>query len=76
VFVRVDLGPWTRAHLGPHRGRYALISWEVDCRLAAGPHEIACRAIDRAGGTQPDRPPTNVRGYGNNAIHRVRLRAT
>ena len=75
VLVRVNLGPWTRAHLGPHRGRYARISWEADCRLAAGPHEIACRAVDRAWGAQPDRPPANVRGYGNNAIHRVRFRA-
>lgn len=43
--------------------------------LAPGPHEIACCAIDRAGNRQPERPPANVRGYANNAIHRVRVQA-
>jgi DMSO/TMAO reductase YedYZ molybdopterin-dependent catalytic subunit len=74
VLVRVDLGPWTSAQIGPSRGPYARVSWEARCPLSGGVHEIACRAIDGAGRTQPDRPPANVRGYGNNAIHRVRVR--
>lgn len=74
VLVRVDLGPWTPAQLGRSRGPYARVSWATSCTLSAGTHEIACRAIDRAGQAQPARPPANVRGYGNNAIHRVRLR--
>jgi DMSO/TMAO reductase YedYZ molybdopterin-dependent catalytic subunit len=75
VLVRVDAGPWTRANLGARRGRYTRVKWEAHCSLAPGHHKLACRAIDRAGNAQPDRPPPNIRGYGNNAIHRVRLRA-
>jgi len=75
VLVRVDLGPWIPAQLHSIRGPYTRVSWDTRCTLTAGRHEIACRAIDRAGNAQPDHPPTNVRGYGNNAIHRVRIRA-
>ena len=76
VLVRVDLGSWTAARLRPVRGPYARVNWELRRTLAAGPHEIACCAIDGAGCEQPDRPPTNVHGYANKAIHRVRFRAT
>jgi sulfane dehydrogenase subunit SoxC len=62
VLVRVDLGPWTPAQLGPARGPYTRVRWEARCALTAGRHEIACRAADRAGTAQPDHPPTNVRG--------------
>jgi DMSO/TMAO reductase YedYZ molybdopterin-dependent catalytic subunit len=75
VLVRVDLGPWTPATLGPRRGPYTRVNWEARCSLADGPHELSCRAIDSAGHSQPDRPPANDRGYGNNAIHRIRVRA-
>lgn len=74
VLVRVDLGAWTQAEIGPRRGRYTRVNWEAHCTLPAGTHEIACRAVDKAGHSQPDRPPANVRGYGNNAVHRVRVR--
>ena len=76
VLVRIDGGPWIPARLGPPRGTYARLPWETRCTLPPGAHEIACRAIDRAGRSQPDRPPVNVRGYGNNAIHRIRLRTS
>jgi len=75
VLVRVDHGPWSTTRLGPVRGPYARVSWEARCTLAAGPHEIACRALDRAGHAQPERPPRNTRGYANNAIHRINLLA-
>lgn len=74
VLVRVDSGPWSAARLRPGRGPYARVPWETQCRLAPGAHQIACRAIDGAGRSQPDRPPDNVRGYANNAIHRIRFR--
>jgi DMSO/TMAO reductase YedYZ molybdopterin-dependent catalytic subunit len=74
VHVRIDSGPWTAARLRPARGTYARVPWETQCRLTPGAHEIACRAIDGAGRSQPDRPPTNLRGYGNNAIHQIRFR--
>ncbi|MFL5822348.1 MAG: sulfite oxidase [Solirubrobacteraceae bacterium] len=74
VQVRVDAGPWLEARLAPPRGPYARSTWELECHLASGMHEISCRAIDMAGRTQPDHPPANERGYANNAIHRVRMR--
>ncbi len=74
VLVRVDGGPWRTARLGRARGSYARVPWETQCSLAPGAHEIASRAIDGAGRSQPERPPTNVRGYGNDAIHRIGLR--
>jgi len=74
VLVRIDLGPWTPARLGPVGGPHARVSWELPCTLAAGVHEIACRAIDGQGIAQPDRPSANVHGYANNAIHRVRFK--
>ena len=44
--------------------------------LAAGEHELVCRATDDAGGTQPAdvRAVWNVKGYANNSWDRVRLR--
>jgi len=51
--------------------------WEGALRLAPGCHTLAVRATDCAGETQP---PTlgatwNVKGYNNNAWHRVAVRA-
>jgi hypothetical protein len=74
VLVPVDGGPWVAARLRPARGTYARVPWDTQFTLPRGTHEIACRAIDGAGRSQPDRPPANVRGYGNNAIHRIRFR--
>jgi hypothetical protein len=75
VVVQVDESRWETAHLAPGRERYARVFWEARFMLHPGQHEIACRAVDGSGGTQPDAPPPNVRGYGNNAVHRIRLRA-
>jgi len=74
VLVRVDEGHWEATRLHPARGRYARVPWEMRCRVGPGSHEIAYRAIDGAGRSQPDRPSFNVRGYGNNAIHRIGVR--
>lgn len=75
VLIRLDDGPWFAAELGSFRGAYARLSWEGRCLVGPGVREIACRAIDRAGRTQPDRPPENVLGYANNAVHRIRFTA-
>jgi DMSO/TMAO reductase YedYZ molybdopterin-dependent catalytic subunit len=74
VLVAVDGGLWGAARLGSARGTYARVPWETPCRLAPGVHEIACCAIDGLGRSQPDRPPADVRGYGNNAVHRINVR--
>ena len=75
VLMRIDGGPWMPARLASPRGAYGRLAWTASCSLAPGSHEIACRAIDRAGNWQPDSPPANVGGYANNAIHRVRVQA-
>jgi sulfane dehydrogenase subunit SoxC len=73
VLVRDTLGPWRRARLAKPRGRNALRTWELRCTLGPGEHELACRAIDAGGNSQPDEPPSNVGGYANNSVHRVRV---
>ncbi|HEY1593431.1 MAG TPA: sulfite oxidase [Solirubrobacteraceae bacterium] len=75
VLVRVDDGPWRRAALGPRRGTHARVQWGLDLKVGTGSHELACRAVDREGGFQPEAPPANVRGYATNAVHRVRVEA-
>jgi DMSO/TMAO reductase YedYZ molybdopterin-dependent catalytic subunit len=42
----------------------------------AGTYELACRATDAAGNTQPLEPTWNVGGYSNNAVHRVTVTVT
>jgi len=76
VLVQVDAGPWSRARLGAAPGPYTRVSWESRVTLDPGAHELACRAIDGAGETQPDEPPANQRGYANNAVHRITFVAT
>lgn len=52
--------------------------WQADLELAAGPHDLIVRAWDSAGTTQPEDPAKiwNLKGYFNNAWHRVRFTAT
>jgi sulfite oxidase len=52
--------------------------WQADLELAAGPHELIVRAWDSAGTTQPEDAAKiwNLKGYFNNAWHRVRFTAT
>jgi len=63
-------GSWTDASLGPAPGPHAWRPWTAECDVTPGEHELACRATDAAGNTQPDEV-WNVQGMGNNAIQRV-----
>ena len=38
-----------------------------------GEHELACRATDANGDTQPLETPWDAGGFGNNAVHRVHV---
>lgn len=51
--------------------------WEGECTLRRGMHELACRATDSGGHTQPDdaRSTWNVKGYINNCWDRINVRA-
>jgi len=68
--VAVD-GVWRDAHVEPQRSRNAWQGWRCEWRAEPGEHELACRATDAAGATQPVEPPWNLSGMGNNAIQRV-----
>lgn len=75
VELQVDGGPWTGARLEPAAGPYCRVRWTAALDLAPGEHTLAVRAWDTAGNTQPEMPVWNRRGYQNNSIHRVRVRA-
>jgi sulfite oxidase len=67
-------GRWQLARLADGApGAWRL--WEIEIELAAGPHEILCRAWDSAAMTQPEDATHlwNGRGLMNNAWHRVRV---
>ena len=45
--------------------------WTYPWSATHGVYELACRATDATGATQPLRPEPNVGGYANNAVHRA-----
>ena len=60
---------WHPAQVSPVSGPYQWQDWTYDWSATApGRHTIRARATDTAGNTQPDSPPWNRLGYGNNAI--------
>ena len=72
--TRVDVsltgeGEWQPAHLEPARSGYHWQDWTFNWDTNdVGRHTLRARATDAAGNVQPDRPPWNRLGYGNNAI--------
>jgi DMSO/TMAO reductase YedYZ molybdopterin-dependent catalytic subunit len=73
VEVAVD-GRWAPAELAPAAGgerRYAWQAWSYLWQAEAGEHELACRAVDADGDTQPLEPRWDSGGFGNNAVQRV-----
>lgn len=72
VRVEVSLtgaGPWYEAALDPPTGPYHWQSWSFRWEGAdIGRHTIRVRATDADGNVQPEVPPWNRLGYGNNAV--------
>jgi len=64
-------GKWQDAELGPIDGRYAWRSWQAEWAATEGEHEIACRATDENGDTQPLEERWDRSGFGNNMVHRI-----
>ena len=62
-------GGWLPARLDIRREPYAWQGWSFAWNATKpGRHTIRTRATDAAGNTQPDVPPWNRLGYGNNAV--------
>ena len=65
-------GRWQPATLdAPMGSKYAWRGWSVAWNAVPGEHEIACRATDAEGNTQPLEPVFDRGGFGNNTVHRV-----
>ena len=77
VDVSTDGGrSWVQARIDRDaRAPYAWTFWEIDCELTTGSHELAVRAWDCAGQTQPAAPDDtwNYKGYLSAAWHRVQI---
>ena len=72
--TRVDVsltgeGDWHPARVEPPQGPYHWQDWSFDWAADdVGRHTLRARATDAAGHTQPEVPPWNRLGYGNNAV--------
>jgi DMSO/TMAO reductase YedYZ molybdopterin-dependent catalytic subunit len=72
--TRVDVsltgeGDWQPAQLEPSRSGYHWQDWSFTWDTPGiGRHTLRARATDAAGNVQPEVPPWNRLGYGNNAI--------
>ena len=62
-------GEWHAAKLEPRKDPSQWQDWSLDWEATGvGRHSLRARATDAAGNVQPDVPPWNRLGYGNNAI--------
>ena len=72
--TRVDVsltgeGDWHPAQLEPPESPYQWQDWSFEWQATdVGRHTLRARATDAAGNVQPEVPPWNRLGYGNNAI--------
>ncbi len=65
-------GEWLPAELEPPQGPYQWQNWSFEWSATGrGRQSLRARATDAAGDTQPEVPPWNRLGYGNNAIEVV-----
>ena len=78
VQVSTDGGErWLPARIVAGGSAWIWSLWEAVVDLRPGSHVLVARAVDSQGSTQPSElaDTWNVRGYNNNAWHRVRVRA-
>jgi DMSO/TMAO reductase YedYZ molybdopterin-dependent catalytic subunit len=62
-------GDWHRATLEPPKNPSQWQNWSLEWETTGvGRHSLRARATDASGNVQPDVPPWNRLGYGNNAI--------
>jgi len=74
VEVSINGDRWQQATLVGERQRGRWQWWQLAARLhTAGSVTVRAKATDLAGRTQPDHPPWNAQGYGNNAVQETRI---
>ena len=73
VEVGID-GAWRPAELDPPLGLFAWRGWRATWNPKAGEYELSCRATDANGEMQPIETRWDAGGFGNNAVHRVRVK--
>ncbi len=62
-------GGWHPARVDSPKGPYQWQDWSFAWEATdVGRHSLRARATDAAGNVQPDVPPWNRLGYGNNAV--------
>jgi sulfite oxidase len=68
---------WTPARITVDNGRWAWTFWEAELTVQPGPHMLVARASDGSNAAQPAElsEAWNVKGYSNNAWHRVMISA-
>jgi len=66
-------GHWQAAAVVPQRQPYSWMHWNFMWRAQPGTHELACRATDSAGNTQPLEPLWDISGFGNNGVQRIHV---
>ena len=72
VQLAVD-GEWREAELEAPQERFAWQRWRCEWHATPGEHQLACRATDSEGATQPAEPDWNIGGMGNNAWHSIQV---
>lgn len=80
--TRVDISAnggrdWSQAIIEENGNQpWSWVFWHAELDIAAGEHELAVRAWDSAGQTQPSQPDDvwNFKGYLSAAWHRVRVK--
>ena len=73
---RVELGVdghWSRASVAAQRHAHSWMHWSFMWHAPPGEHELACRATDAEGNTQPLEPPWDLSGFGNNGVQRIHV---
>jgi sulfite oxidase len=74
VELSIDGGrTWKAAQLDGERVANCWQLWKARVTFSAGKHELAVRATDSAGNTQPENAPWNLKGYLYNAWHRCQV---
>jgi DMSO/TMAO reductase YedYZ molybdopterin-dependent catalytic subunit len=61
-------GDWYPAKVEPPKGPHQWQDWSFEWDAGIGRTTLRARATDAAGNVQPDLPPWNRLGYGNNAV--------